>query len=136
MIAPLALVFEIGGKRQMIQPWISRHTETTTSNTANMDASTQNRTVLANYPARVLESLGDLCLIGLRRADARTSRQWSLLAQEGAALGFVRFVEPISTLAGHLEDKHHQIGWVWQDAANNILEIAILGRFAATAPVS
>jgi hypothetical protein len=78
----------------------------------------------------VLGGLGELILLGLRRADVRAAATWRELARFGAAVGFDRLALPVATLARALAQKSETKRWDIRSAARLVLEAAALVRLA------
>src|SRR5262249_39392340 len=85
---------------------------------------------IAQYPAQIMEALGELLLLGLDRADERVGRYWQELRRYGAALGFVRFLDPMDRLIDALERKSHTTQWDWHTAARAAIEVAAFAHLA------
>jgi hypothetical protein len=151
-IAPISLIFEEGGTRRMLQPWIDkaalgsglwalgqgerqpvRDTDGRRLSTQSPEPRAQSRERSDRYPVEVLEAVGDLLLLGLRRADAAVTRRWEELHRHGAALGFDRFLRPIATLAATLSARQHALEWEPRPAARALLTTAALARLALDA---
>ncbi len=130
LISPIALIFERDGQRHMVQPWVDRLGDLKATTGWQSAEQAGDADPLIGYPEQVATMLGELCLIGLHRVDARIGQQWELLAQHGYALGFVRLVEPIATLADRLVQRPHQLDWDWRGVIPLILQVAALIRFA------
>lgn len=132
MIAPIALVFQEPNTRSVLQPWVDRSERT--GDGAGLPASRRSVTPtdpIVRYPGQVMEALGELLLLGLDRADERVGRYWQELHRHGAALGFVRFLDPMNRLIDALEQKSHTTRWDWQPAAGWIIEMAGFAHLAA-----
>jgi hypothetical protein len=131
VIAPIALVFQDASTRTVLQPWVDR-SESTGSGTGLL-ASRRSGTPtdpIARYPGQVMEALGELLLLGLDRADDRVGRYWQELHRYGAALGFVRFLDPMRGLIESLEQKRHTTRWDWQPAARWTIAMAAFAHLA------
>jgi hypothetical protein len=147
VIAPVSLVFQEGAIRWMLQPWIDRASPPRASRGAEIaiagagpvtgppdlggrhDAAGAAR-VIGDYVGGITEALGELLLVGLRRADDATARTWEDLRDRGAALGLHRCVLPISRLADSLDRKRHVLDWDEEPAAQACLEVAALASLA------
>ncbi|MCI0351524.1 MAG: hypothetical protein L0Z53_19040, partial [Acidobacteriales bacterium] len=130
---PVALVFEAEGRRQMLQPWLDRLSETPDSAEKLPDA--QEGGILRTdpifyFPAQVAEAIGDLLLNGLARLDDVLIRRWETLVNEGRQLGFDRLVQPLEDLRDRLAAKRTSLSWDWRSAAGQVFKIALLAQFA------
>jgi hypothetical protein len=130
-IAPIALVFQEETTRTVLQPWVDRSERT--GNGAALPVSHRSDTPMdpmARYPGQVTEALGEMLLLGLDRADERVGRYWQELYRYGAALGFVRFLDPMKRLIDALEQKSHTTRWDWHAAARWTIAMAAFAHLA------
>jgi hypothetical protein len=129
IIHPVALIFQEGAHRTMLQPWIDRGEGAAdlASLSAGLPAPGD---PIAAYPGELIQALGELLLLGLQRADDRARRHWQDLHRRGAALGFARLMDPVAKLAEALELKRHTLTWNWRPAAVALLETAVLAALA------
>ena len=79
-----------------------------------------------HYLQQLTIALSELFLMGLQRVDSPTIRYWQGLDHQGAALGFVRLLQPIQQLAATLAQKQATLHWQEQPAAAAMLSIALL----------
>ncbi len=157
VLHPITLVFENGDGRSAVQPWADRYKSPPP---AGGKASTQDAKpppptgfgqpatagagdsfagpaprqsidAIADYPAQLLNHLGELALLGLSRVDARLARAWKELARSGEALGYDRLVRPVADLARLMEAKLSTPDWNPDDARRQSLQLALLARLAA-----
>lgn len=132
IIHPVALIFEIDNQqRVMVQPWVDdRETD------ENIDLppvlATRTGDPVTEYPSLIQEAAADLLLNGLRRIDDSVIRHWETLVEQGQALGFIRFIDPIEALTDHIRDRRHIVHRDWQPAAQHLLTILKLSQFART----
>lgn len=130
-IAPVALIFEVEGQRQMVQPWVDTVESDRSYQFTPQQSQVRLMTTATNYyPTLVVEAIGELLLTGLTRADETIIRQWETLLEQGHGLGFTRFVAPIAELTELLVKKRSTIDWEWAQAAKLMLKIITLARFA------
>jgi hypothetical protein len=129
VLHPVALIFQEGPRRTMLQPWIDRYGGAAALSAPNPGSSAPADPVAA-YPGELTEALGELFLLGLQRADDRARRQWADLHHRGAALGFARLLDPIERVAEALETRRHTLTWDWRPAAPALLETAVLATLA------
>ncbi|MDX2271091.1 MAG: hypothetical protein NW237_03970 [Cyanobacteriota bacterium] len=126
-LSPIALIFEEGGQRTMLQPWIEQgEVKAFSSAIADMAWRDPRR----DFPGAVIEALGELLVLGLTRLGSREVEVWRQLCQQGSALGFVRYLAPMTYLADLLEQKSKTLTWDPQPALPVILQIVVLSRLA------
>jgi hypothetical protein len=132
LLHPITLVFEGGATRTGIQPWIDRHTQTSAARTPpQFETPDPSADPIHAYPAELLNHLGELLLLGLRRADARVARSWAQLAQHGESIGYDRLVHPAAALAQELAGKQSTTTWTPNKARPSALTLAVYARMAA-----
>jgi hypothetical protein len=111
---PIALVFETGAARQMLQPWIASpqicDRTQLTGDLAGADPTVPDSPI-STYLAELTTALQDLWLVGLDRADSHHLQQWQRLAQQGKAIGFNQFLQPIDRFTQSLGEKFHTLDW-------------------------
>jgi hypothetical protein len=126
---PVMLVFECGPSRVGLQPSIDRLSNSASSSlTAGAAAASTDSA--QELPAELLAHLGEVFLLGLRRADARVARVWQELARHAEALGYDRLARPIAALAESLRQKASTSRWDSGPAIQIVLELALLARLA------
>lgn len=143
IVSPVALILEGGKTRTMLQPWVDRHESAASSTAANAEAEAETEAEAEaeteaptaaepwrHYLRHLLDALGELLLVGLRRADGHAARTWSDLHRHGGGLGFVRFIEPVEQLAGALAEKERTLRWETGAAASALFETAVLTHLA------
>jgi hypothetical protein len=141
VLAPTALVFQDPGAsaRQVLQPWIDPGAGAPGAPARAPDLDSAPARGRANppadpidgYPQELANALGELILLGLRRADAHAARTWRELARFGTAIGFDRLTRPAAALAEALEQKSHTARWDVRPAARIVLELVALVRLAS-----
>jgi hypothetical protein len=124
-IAPISLVLEQSGSRIMRQPWIDRHPSSHFP-PPPLPHSVTSPLPYRHYLQQLTNALSELFIIGLRRVDSQTIRDWRELARQGTTLGFVRLLKPIEQLATALTQKPTQPHWDEQPAVTAMLAIAVL----------
>ncbi|AFY93341.1 hypothetical protein [Chamaesiphon minutus] len=133
VLAPMALVFETGGARQMLQPWIASpqtiHETQIIGDLAGADPIVDNSPI-ANYRRELTTALQELWLVGLDRADSRHLQQWQRLAQQGTQIGFDRFVRPIDRFAQALAQKFNTLDWDKRVAREALAIATVLSQLA------
>jgi len=131
IIEPVSLLFQEGQSRTMLQPWVARWDgQETGFFPENLVSTTRASDPVLYYPGQVMDALGELFLIGLQRADAQTTRFWQELYRQGAALGFVRFLNPMGQLVDSLSQKSDTLHWDWRPAAQAAFGMSLLARLA------
>ena len=128
-IAPVCLVWQEGAGRKALQPWVDRRPALPgVPDSAPIAARAEDP--LGDTLGQLQEGLGDLLVLGLRRADAVAARRWQELRRRGEAVGLVRLAGRVAVLAEMLERKSHVLSWDWQAAGRALLQIAVLSRMA------
>jgi hypothetical protein len=113
----------------MLQPWIDRKPASVTAEEAH-HAGAEAGDPLGEYLRRLQEEIGELLVLGLRRADALLARRWQELKEQGEAVGFARLAGRVAALAEALGRKSHTLNWDWQEAGWALLGLAVLARTA------
>jgi hypothetical protein len=130
IITPIALVFEQGKTRSLLQPWIERWDGSAHLPDSAAGPLAPSPPPAHYYPGLVLEALGELLLLGLHRIDVQGIRHWQELHRQGSALGFSRFLDPIWRLLSALEAKSKSITWEGRGAAEAALTVMVFVRLA------
>jgi hypothetical protein len=130
-LEPIALVWQTGPTRQMLQPWIAAPSGD--SATALPMAATTNQTMQISTPTAITAyrqdlttALQDLWLVGLDRANRQHLQQWQRLVQQGEAIGFSQLLHPIAQFTTALADKFHTLHWDSQPARESLAIITVL----------
>lgn len=134
VIAPTAVVFQQGETRRALLPWVDQD-ESGNAAAAQPPAQPARSEPLAEYWTQVSAALGDLFVVGLKRADVPQIRRWQELARFGAALGFARTIEPVARLAETLERKTATLHWESDQSIAAALELACLIQMINTSLV-
>ena len=135
IIEPVGIVIEEAGQRHLLQPWIEKPagrikpTEKRQPHAAVV-ATGFGSPAMANYPTRILDTLGDLAVIGLERVDSGFTRRVQLLLDDGGAMGFMLFTSGLEKLVATLKAKSMMVKWDWQEAAKLTHQLAVLCRVA------
>ncbi len=133
VIHPIALVLEEEKGRTMLQPWVDRFDQGAELPPPEPEEDELPGPVepWRHYLRHLGDALGELLLVGLRRADGHSARVWGELYRHGAGLGFVRFVEPVERLASLLAEKERTLHWEKGSAAAvSLLHAAVLTQLA------
>ncbi|HEX6289509.1 MAG TPA: hypothetical protein VFZ66_09980 [Herpetosiphonaceae bacterium] len=133
VIAPTAVVFQDGSLRRALQPWIDRDRRGDDAPARPVTPARRAADPLSDYWAQLGDALGDLLVVGLRRADGSAARRWQELARYGAALGFGRAVDPVTRLSAALKHKAATLHWEPRDAAEALLDLACLTQVVSGA---
>ena len=129
MIAPIAVVFEVDGKRHGVQPWVDKYT----GDSGQEFDGEQGRELLDPthyYPSEVAETLGEIFTLGITRLDAPMIRQLEHLCNEGERLGFSKLLAPIVDMTRQFADKQRNSHWDWQKSAQRAFDVLLLLQFA------
>jgi hypothetical protein len=134
VLAPIALVFQSGEARQILQPWIAPPQIGKEQNVAGdrelfMTTSTV-KSPISTYLQELSAALQELWLIGLERADNRHLQQWQHLSQQGSEIGFCRLLQPINYLTQAIAQKFHTLHWNRQEAQQALAIITVLSQFS------
>jgi hypothetical protein len=129
LIRPVCLVWQDGADRTALQPWIERRPADRAA-AEPIHAAGSVADPVAEHLRRVQEELGELFVLGLRRADNRSARRWDELRRQGAALGLARLAARTAPLAEALERKAHVLDWDWRTPAQALLRLVVLTRTA------
>lgn len=131
VIRPVALVFDDGQRRQLVQPWTDSRPGETAPQHAEPSAASEGGSPLTSFYRHLCDTLADLAVSGTRRCDRRALLDWRELAEAGQGLGFVKFVEPIRLVAERLGQKIETVHWDPAPGAAAALELSLLARVAA-----
>jgi hypothetical protein len=125
VLTPIALVFQVGETRQMLQPWVSPAQSNAINTTLPSSISTAavSRSTIAVYQEELTIALQDLWLMGFDRADQQQLQQWQRLLQQGHAIGFNQFLQPIDRLTTTFAQKFQQLEW---DSQPTYVALAVL----------
>jgi hypothetical protein len=137
-IYPITLVFSDGSAVYGVQPCIDRHKGSGDKGSRGSSRDAQSLTGAPDtydptekYHDDLLSWLGELLIVGLRRADASLSRHWQELAKHGEAIGYDRLVQPVAKLANELATKLSSTAWSMDGARRSSLQLAVLARLAS-----
>jgi hypothetical protein len=129
LVRPVCLVWQDGTTRTALQPWIERRPADAAAEEP-IEAGRPAADPVAEYLRRLQEELGELFVLGLRRADERSAARWDELRRQGEAVGLTRLAGQTGELAGALRRKAHALDWDWRSAAPALLRLAVLARAA------
>lgn len=131
VFAPIGLVFETGEVRQMLQPWIASSQigmETQIiGDLVGADPTVANSPI-ATYLQELNTALQELWLVGLDRAESHHLQQWQRLTQQGKAIGFNQFLQPIDRFTQALAEKFHTLNWDKQVARESLSIVTAIDR--------
>ena len=131
VFSPVSLVYsEQDGARAMVQPWVDCVEGQAPDEVLDTRPVETASDPVEEYPEQLMAALGDLLLLGLGRADSRSTEQWRELRRRGEALGFDRLAAPAARMAEALERKDRSARWDSGPAAGAALELALLARVA------
>jgi hypothetical protein len=128
VIQPVCLVWDEGGRRTALQPWV----EAGACTPAGLSQATAAPAAdaMGEYLGQLQGALGELLVLGLRRADALVARRWRQLQHQAEAVGLARLARRVAPLADALERKAHALDWDWRPAGRAVLALAVLVRLA------
>jgi hypothetical protein len=132
IVAPVSLVTEANGIRNLIQPWIERSSPSSSATSGPSDdialptanLTLDNEDPVDQFRDHIIEEAGELILTGLERAGEALIERWRENLQHGEALGFVHFVRPLARLIEALESKRHSVQWNSRPAYQALTEAA------------
>lgn len=127
---PVNLIFEVEGKRQSVQPWVDRFSDSNELASVTPQDGIMKTDPVNYYPSQIVDTLGNLLVIGLTRIDDALIREWEQYVEEGTALGFSRLLEPVQKVSDYLSVKRTSTDWQWEEAAALIFETLLLMQFA------
>lgn len=124
---PVALIFDDGNKRSMVQPWVDRMTAPGGAASLSQQAQGEMRHLdaLEEFLARSIEELGSLFTLGFERLDSRSISIWQELSSEADSLGFAAIASAIAKLSDKLAEKPHQLNWNAAEAAGMAINLAV-----------
>jgi hypothetical protein len=120
-IEPSSVVFENGGRRQIVQPWIAPGP----ASASEWKDSEEPQDPLAAFLAEGEQALGELALIGLLHGDALMDRRWQAFIERGEQLGLVRFLEPARRLQESLAARRGALAWDSKASVQAALQLAL-----------
>jgi hypothetical protein len=125
ILEPIALVFQVGETRQMLQPWVSPPQSNAINTTLppSISTATVPRSVIAAYQEELTMALQDLWLMGLDLADQQQLQQWQRLLRQAHAIGFNQFLQPVNRLTATFAQKFQQLQW---DSQPTYVALAVL----------
>jgi hypothetical protein len=124
---PVCLVFEEGGTRSALQPWVHGQADEA-EESAGEEAQFGTGDPLAEHLRRLQAALGELLTLGLQRADPQVARSWQELQHQGEAVGFAQLAGRVARLVQVLEEKRHTLAWDARAAGRRALEVLVLVR--------
>jgi hypothetical protein len=126
-LAPIALVFQSGQSRSILQPWISvPQVNPNSSQVSSTPLTPSPQNALTDYRQDLSLVLQDLWLVGLDRADRAHLQQWQRLVQQGTAIGFHQLLVPIVQLTDALAQKFQTLNWEAGSAQEFLAIVTIL----------
>jgi hypothetical protein len=125
---PVCVIFEEGGTRSALQPWVHRVADEAEESAGEEAAFSGTGDPLGEHLRRLQAALGELLTLGLRRVDPQVARTWQELHTSGEAVGFGRLAGRVARLAQALEEKRHTLAWDARAAGQRALEVLVLVR--------
>jgi hypothetical protein len=134
-LEPIALIFQTGETRQMLQPWLAPPGTRTASTPQLTNIPTRpqipDNSPISTYLLDLRSALQDLWLIGLERCDAQHLRQWQSLVERGEAIGFHTLLKPIDRLTSSLNHRFQSLQWDSSEAQESLTIITLLSQVSA-----
>jgi hypothetical protein len=130
VLAPLSLVFESGGQRSLLQPWIDVATNVAAVSRLADSPQLLLRSPVADYLQQVSIALADLWLVGLNKADAMHCRQWQELLEQGRSIGFQQLLQPLELLSEVLSQKSHTLAGNLHPACQALSALTVLSELS------
>ncbi len=132
-LEPIALIFQTGETRQMLQPWLAPPGAASAPQLANIPTMPKiaGHSTISTYLLNLRSALQDLWLIGLERCDAQHLRQWQSLVERGEALGFHALLKPIIQLTAALERRFQVLQWDSNEAQSSLAIVTLLSQVSA-----
>ncbi len=133
VLHPTCLVFEEGGTRKGVQPWIDSPPSEVDRPALPEGSGARGVAAdpLGEVPRQLLQAVGELLVCGLRNADAPTARRWREVARSAESAGLTRLAGRIAVLADHLEAKLSTTRWDATPACDALLQVSALAKLAA-----
>lgn len=129
LVAPVCGVFEKGGKRFAVQPWIDGAMTETAGGKELVAADPVVSPVQEVF--RQLHALTeDVFLIGLRRSGPDVVKRWREFHRRAESVGLTRLGERIASVAEGLDLRAHVVRWDSAPTAGVVLELSALARLA------
>jgi hypothetical protein len=128
VIQPVCLVWDEGGQRAALQPWVDAGAGTPAG--LSPAAAAPAADAAGEYLAQLQGALGELLVLGLQRADTLVARRWEQLQHHGEAVGLARLARQVTPLAEALGRKAHALDWDWRPTGRSVLTLAVLVRLA------
>jgi hypothetical protein len=127
LVEPVAVVFQ-DEARAVVQPWIDRGDESHEGEAVEQEE--EQRDAVQEFRRESLSAVGQLMLLGLRRADTNAVRTWDELARLADGLGVARLGKLIDRVVTGLAERAAVVRWDAGVTGRAVLELAALVRFA------
>jgi hypothetical protein len=129
-LEPIALIFQTGTNRQMLQPWLAPPGGSATTELTNIPTMPQiaEDTTVSTYLLDLRSALQDLWLIGLERCDAQHLRQWQSLVERGKAIGFHALLKPIDRFTASLNQRSQSLQCDSREAQASLAIVTLLSQ--------
>ena len=129
-INPVAVVFDDGTRRTIVQPYIDRQPsaqmQAKSKAAQALEAVKVNSRTVNYHLCQLLHELGMLFAAGINSSDARTAGMWTTTAQQYQSLGFSAIAEALNRLAKLLALKSSKLDWSGTTAMQEAIQVAIL----------
>lgn len=126
ILAPIALVFQSGDVRSILQPWIASPQANPSTPNSDRPATSIVQTPISAYQQDLSRVLQDLWLVGLDRADQPHLQQCQRLVQQGTLMGFHQLLVPIVQFTDALAQKFQTLQWDPRTAQECLAIVTVL----------
>ena len=126
ILAPIALVFQSGDVRSILQPWIASPQANPSTPNSDRPATSIVHTPISAYQQDLSRVLQDLWLVGLDRADQPHLQQCQRLVQQGTFMGFHQLLVPIVQFTDALAQKFQTLQWDPRTAQECLAIVTVL----------
>jgi hypothetical protein len=132
VLEPVALIFQSGETRQMLQPWVASPQVTLEKEVApQLVDRTVTSSPIALYLQDIQAALQNTWLVGLQRADRVNLQQWQQLVRQGEAIGFSSLLPSMQNLIVCLSDRFHSLNWNSQPAREALALVTVLSQVSS-----
>jgi hypothetical protein len=126
ILAPIALVFQSGETRSLLQPWIASPQVHNSAPESDRSTTALIQTPISTYQQDLSLALQDLWIVGLDRAEAQHLQQWQRLVKQGKAIGFHQLLVPIVQFTDALAEKFQTLQWEARSAQEFLAIVTVL----------
>ena len=130
ILEPIALIFQSGETRQILQPWLAPPQVVAPAAAPQLVARMGNSSPVELYLQEMQTTLQDLWLVGLERVERSHLQQWQQLVRQGEAIGFNLLLQPMQHLITALNCRFHTLNWDSQPAREALALATVLSQVA------